>query len=108
MLLSHDCEYDKRSSLTVLVATVWPLAGLDANMQRLIRERKVISAFYLEAFSSILPESYADLRSITTLHKEIMKVYNAQNKRLVSLTDGTRLALQGQIGFFFGIERDRR
>lgn len=108
MMLSHDCEYEKRAAQVVHVAPVRRLADVDANMQALIRGDRVLSVLYLQAFPGVLEESYVDLRYITTIAKSLIIEAVEQGKREVSLDDASRLLLQRQIGVFFGVDRPTR
>src|SRR5947209_4450563 len=73
MLLTHDCEYDKPRTTTVVIAEVWPLSDVDPGSRSYVRQNRVLSAFYLEPFTEIFPESYVDLRSMSRLEKSILE-----------------------------------
>ena len=100
ILLTHDCEYDKRTTETVLVAGVWPLADLDKSLQISVRKRQVFSAFYLPASPGQMPEAYVDLRQLSTVEKSIIEEAHQSMRRLLSLDDDSRLALQQQVVLF--------
>lgn len=105
ILLTHDCEYDKPRTETVLIAEVWPLAEVNKGSQGYIRQNRVLGAFYLEAYRNVLAESYVDLRNVSRIEKTITETSNQAGSRLLSLTDEVRMALQRQIALFFGVDR---
>lgn len=47
MLLTQDCEYDKPSTVSVLVAEILPLLGVASGSRGNVRQNRVASAFYL-------------------------------------------------------------
>lgn len=105
MLLTHDCEYDKKKTLYVAVAQILPMSQLDRNQQRFVRELRVLSAFPLPATSSGFEESYVDFRRLDRVNKEVMENLAGRGQRIVSLDDEARLALQRAIAVFFGLGR---
>ena len=105
ILLTHDCEYDKPKTTTVLIAEVWPLTDVDPGSRGYIVQNRVLAAFFLEAFADVLPESYVDFRSISRLEKGIVEAQSTEGKRLASLTVEARLALQRQLALFLGLDR---
>jgi hypothetical protein len=106
ILLTHDCEYDKPGTTAIMIAVVRSVAEQSPRYQDSIRGRGVASAFYLEAVQGILPESFVDLRTITVIDKRIIIVRVNEGKRLISMTQEARIALQEQLFFFFGREMD--
>ncbi len=104
LLVSHDCEYDKPNNPYVTVAEVRPMAEVDRGSQGNIRSFRVRSTFHLQEHPE-LPESYVDLRRMASIDKRILADRAAAGKKLVSLSDDARLALQRQIAIFFGVER---
>lgn len=105
ILLTHDCEYDKPRTETVVVAEVWPLSDVNNSSQGYIRQNRVLSTFYLEAYGDAFPESYVDLRNVSRVEKRLVAERAQIGKRLLCLTDDARLALQRQIALFFGLDR---
>ncbi len=104
VLLTQDCEYDKPSTRSILVAEILPLSGVATASQGNVRRNRVASAFYpppQEAF----PESYVDLRAIGRVEKSVVVAEADRGTRLLSLTEEARLALQQQIAGFFGYHR---
>lgn len=104
MLLTQDCEYDKPSTVSVLVAEILPLSGVAAGSQGNVRRNRVASAFYLSPHAS-LPESYLDIRAIGRVEKSLVAAEAERGNRLLSLTEEARLALQRQVAGFFGYDR---
>lgn len=99
-MLIYDCEYDKPRTTTVIIAEVWPLSDADPGSRGYIRQNRVFGAFYLEPYLDIIPESYVDFRTISRLEKSILEAQKQTGRRLVSLTDDSRLALQQQLSLF--------
>jgi hypothetical protein len=104
MLLTQDCEYDKPSTVSVLVAEILPLSGVAAGSQGNVRRNRVASAFYLSPHA-ILPESYVDIRAVGRVEKSLVAAEAEGGSRLLSLTEEARLALQRQVAGFFGYDR---
>lgn len=102
--MTQNCEYDKPSTLTVLVAEVLPLSGVAVASQGNVRRNRVASAFYL-APQETFPESYVDFRAIGRVEKSVVVTEADRGTRLLSLTEEARLALQQQIAGFFGYHR---
>ncbi len=103
MALNRDCDFDK--SEWVIVAEVRPLDEIEANSQGNIRGLKTRNTFYLPANGS-MPESFVDFRRIDRLAKELILIFDATERRLSSLNDEAREALQWQIALFFGMDPD--
>ena len=104
ILLTQDCEYDKPSTVSVLIAAILPLSGVAAGSQGNVRKNRVASAFYLPSHS-LLPESYVDIRVIGRISKNLIVAEAQVENRLLSLSEEARLALQRQIAGFFGYDR---
>ncbi len=103
ILLTQDCEYDKPSTASVLIAEVLPLSVIASGSQGNVRKNRVASAFHLPPHAD-LPESYVDLRTLSRVNKSLVAEAQDEN-RLLSLTEEGRLALQRQIAGFFGYDR---
>jgi hypothetical protein len=92
LVLTHDCEIeneDRRSHR--LVALVRPLEVLNDNDQAVVVEGRHFGRLYLPSWSDAgLPESYADLRRITTLREDAL----TEERRLASMTDFGREVVQ--------------
>lgn len=104
IFLTQDCEYDKPSTLSVLIAEILPLSGIAAGSQGNVRRNRVASAFYLLPHAN-LPESYVDIRAIGRVERSLVASEAQRGGRLLSLTEEARLALQRQIAGFFGLGR---
>ncbi len=103
ILLTQDCEYDKPSTVSVPVAAILPLSGVASGSQGNVRRNRVASAFYLPPHP-LLPKSYVDIRAIGRVSKSVIAA-EAQQERLLSLSEEARPALQRQIAGFFGYDR---
>ena len=104
VLLTQDCEYDKSSTISVVVAEILPLSGIAPGSQGNVRKNRVASAFYLPPHA-LLPESYVDIRIIGRVAKSLVAAEAQRGNRLLSLTEEARLALQRHIAGFFGYNR---
>lgn len=104
ILLTQDCEYDKPSTLSVLVAEIMPLSRIAVGSQGNVRRNRVASAFYLPAQESF-PESYVDFRAMGRVEKSTIIAEADRGNRRLSLTEEARLALQQQVAGFFGYHR---
>lgn len=104
MLITHDCEFDKKSSTYVLVTEVRPLKEVDSSSRGNIKNFKTLNTFFLAAADNI-DESYLDFRRIYQIEKSFLFDRSAQSLRVRSLTDEARAALQRQLAIFFGHER---
>jgi len=107
IMLTHDCEFDKPRNTHAYVAEVRPLNGIDPGSQGNVRQYRTINAFFLEARDGTMEESYVDFRCMFRVPEQVLKVRTDEGRRLVSLTDDGRLALQRQIALFFGHSREQ-
>lgn len=101
MMLTWDCEHDKAINQWVMVAEIYALSDVTPTNQNHIRGYRVKNAFYLKECDAF-PESYVEFRHIDRLHKIMLQVRSAEGKRIASLTDESRLALQQHLSVFFG------
>jgi hypothetical protein len=106
-ILSRDCDYDKKSSQWVIVAEVRPLVNVAEGSQGNIRQFRTKNTFYLPSIGEHFPESYIDLGKIDRISKPAIVNLAGLQKRVGSLDDESRLALQRQIAIFFGFENPR-
>ena len=100
IVLSRDCDYDK--SNWVIVAEIRPLSEVAPQSQGNVRRYRVLNTFYLAEMTGAMPESYVDFRRIDRVHNSIIRTLVDQDRRIASLTDAWREALQDQIALFFG------
>lgn len=107
MLLTYDCEYDKRDAAFVYVGELRPLEEISASTRGHVRSRRVLNTFSLETHERLPEEFYVDFRRILRLTKSAVAQSSLSGNRVVSLSDTSRLALQQQMSLFFGFERDR-
>jgi hypothetical protein len=95
ILLSHDCEIDNEDRYRA-VALLRPIGPLGPREQEAIRNNADNRFFYVPAVGD-LPESYADLRRITTIPPAVLQPEN----RIASLADESRTAFCTAIVLFF-------
>jgi len=95
IVLTHDCEIENADSREHrLVGLLRPLDRLDARDREIIIQGLHFGRFYLPAWHDVgLPESYLDLRRITTLRKDALP----DQLRIASMTDFGREILQAAI-----------
>jgi len=68
MLLTYDCEIDKKGAKHLTIAMIRPLdPSLPRDQQEIIRKNKKFAFFYLPLTECGSPESYVDFRRITTV-----------------------------------------
>lgn len=108
ILLTYDCEFDKPLCKIVLIAQVLPLSNVAEGSQGNIKHYKVWNTFYLQESSDRLQESYVDFRFIVPVPKSWLEDASNNGKRLLSMEEDSRLALQEQFSLFFGLDRDRQ
>lgn len=104
MLVTHDCEFDKKNSIYVLVTEVRLLKEVDTSSRGNIKNFKTLNTFFLVATDNI-DESYLDFRRTFQIEKGFLLDRSAKSLRVKSLTDEARAALQRQLAIFFGHER---
>ena len=92
LVLTHDCEIENEDNKHHrLVGLVRPLDRLTPQEQEIIAQNRHYGRLYLPAWPEVgLPESYLDLRRITTLRGEALPAEH----RITSLTDFGREVLQ--------------
>ncbi len=95
VVLTHDCEIENSDERNHrLVALLRPFDGLSPDDQETIITNRHIGRLYLPAWANAgLPESYLDLRRITTLRDNALPGAN----RILSMTDYSRRILQASI-----------
>ncbi len=74
IVISRDCEIDKplTTSNSVLVARIARLSSQSERMRDLVRENRVLNAFYLPADGQLMEESYIDWRTLQQVSKQIL------------------------------------
>lgn len=120
MVLSHGCEIDKQHSKVLLVASVRPMRDFSPADHDRIRNRELLSLFYLPAESpNVTTEACVDFRQLfrisfeavgatnfATINAEEQRVFAAADPRIRSLSDYGVAALHGRIVAFFTRSRD--
>ena len=96
LLLTYDCEYDKPSTRSVMVAAVFPLAAVPVERRGNVRNNRVFSTFYLLPHADF-DEAFVDFRHIGQIEKTIVAERAGDGKRLASLSAEAQLALQEQL-----------
>jgi len=105
IVLSHDCEIDKPGGKQpVLVAPVFPLAVIQAPaIQEMVRQGQRFAFLPLPAIPGVLPESYADFRSICYLPR--VGVDESERKQSVGEV-GKNAITTRLIAFFTRVQMD--
>ena len=95
IVLTHDCEIENADSREHrLIGLLRPLDRLGSGDQEIIIQGRHFGRLYLPAWSEVgLPESYLDLRRITTLRNDALPGEN----RIASMADFGRELLQAAI-----------
>jgi len=105
ILLTDDCEYDKKRSVYVLVCEVRLLAEVSPGSAGNIKNYKTLNTFYLEG-NEKFKDSYLDLSLTYQVEKQFLIDLANKGLRIKSLSDTTRSALQRQISIYFGYKRN--
>ena len=104
MLITRDCEFDKKGSIYVMVTEVRLLKEVNNDSKRNIRDRKTVNTFFIPAEEGF-EEAYLDFRRTYQLEKAFLFDRKDKGFRLKSLDNEARLALQRQLAIFFGYKR---
>lgn len=111
MLVSHSCDYDKRTVPQVLVAQVRSVSELSEGDRGNIRSLRMLNTFYLPMVDGVMEESYVDFRIIVPVSKSIIATLSANDKRILSISDthlqgspeiDLRTGLWQRLSYFFG------
>jgi hypothetical protein len=82
MILSRSCNLDWKKQIQV--APVYPVEGIEGLALDSLRENDNPFSFYLPAVGENMPEAYADLSQIATVHISYFRRTDALVKRLTS------------------------
>lgn len=82
LILSRSCNLDWKKQIQV--APVFPTAGLEELALASLRENDNAFSFYLPADGESMPESYADLSQVATVHISYLRRTDHLVKRLNS------------------------
>src|SRR5580658_8095122 len=82
MILSRSCNLDWKKQIQV--APVYPVEGIEGLALDSLRENDNPFSFYLPADGENMPEAYADLSQIATVHISYFRRTDALVKRLTS------------------------
>lgn len=95
VVLTHDCEIENDdSSHHRLIGLLRPLDPLSAQEKDTVIEGRHIGRLYVPSWHDVgLPESYLDLRRITTVRQNALP----DDHRIASMTDFGRTVLQRAI-----------
>jgi hypothetical protein len=96
LVLSHDCEIDKKASLPVLVAPVLPIELLGAEQRQSVVDGRRYAFFYLAHLGESGSESYVDFRAMAFLPRKVLD----EAHREQSMTDVAVEDLQYQLVAF--------
>jgi hypothetical protein len=98
IVLTHDCEIDKpHSRSTVLMALVRAIDGVPEAHREGFRDYTRHRAFFLPETPYLEGESYADLRAVTTVRRDVLETL----KRPASISEDGRRMLREQLFRFF-------
>lgn len=92
VILTPDCELDKKQTTFWLIAPIHPLAALLGQDQGNVRKNKVLKWLHLPAYGTSIPECFIDLATITTVKATVIQ----KAKRIATLSDSARAALYMQ------------
>ena len=95
VVLTHDCETENADNRNHrLIGLVRPLELLPTSDRQIVVQNRNYARLYLPAWHAQgIPESYLDLRRITTIRRDALP----EDKRIASMTDGGREILQKAI-----------
>lgn len=98
IVITHDCEIDKpHSRATLLMASVRPLAKIRKEDREGFRDNTRHRAFYLPETPYLTGENYADLRTVTTVRRDVLETL----QKLASMGEDGRRMLREQLFRFF-------
>jgi hypothetical protein len=93
IVLTHDCEIDKKQVTRWQLCPVVPLSRLKPENQDRVKRNRIYSMFYLPRHADILSfDSFVDFSQISTVGSEFIN----DGKRIVSLSDVGRRGLYAQ------------
>jgi hypothetical protein len=118
IVLSHDCDIDKRDGGVCLVARIKPVDGERPDFQARIRTGRVANTLYLPATPG-LEEGFVDFRYMYRVrYKHIganafdgagRRILGSPDPRSHSLSDDGLTVLRGSLGsFFLRLDQPRR
>jgi hypothetical protein len=96
MILSRSCNLDWKKQIQV--APVLPTAGLEEQALASLRENDNAFSFYLPPDGENMPEAYADLSQVATVHVSYLR---RTDKLIRRLTSRTTVALQEVIAEYY-------
>ena len=102
MVLSRDCGIE--NARWVMVAEIRPMSEIDRNHQNTIRQYMSLNVFYLPKLTGAFEESFVDLRRMDRGHKELFQSEHSSIRKVASIDDKWRRALQFQLALYFGYE----
>jgi len=94
IVMTHDCEIDKKQVVRWHLCPVVPLSKLKPDNQDRVKRNRIYSMFFLPRYGEILLDSFVDFSQISTVGMDFIKT----GKRILSLSD---LARQGMYAQFF-------
>lgn len=95
IVISHSCDLDKGKG-RIIVAPIALIASVPPEQQQMILEQRHFALMPLPDIPEI-GTHFADFRSLSVLHREIV----VSNRRIASMTESATVRLHAQIVAFF-------
>jgi hypothetical protein len=92
IVLTHDCEMDKKQILRWHLCPVVPLSKLRPENQDRVKRNRIYSMFFLPRYGTVLMDSFVDFTHISTVGMDFIKT----GQRILSLSDVGRQGLYVQ------------
>ncbi len=105
MLVTYDCEYDKKNVPVALLAQVRLLDPMPDSVKGNIRADRIIRNFPL-VLCAELEESFVEFGNVASVPKVLLQHLSENGKRIASLDDQSRLRLQDRVAAFIGLGRN--
>lgn len=103
VVVTNDCDIDKRSQDILLVARVWPIDRVEEQNKGLagsIRKGRVAAAMLLGPHPD-LPESFVDFRFLFRVPRDACMEAMNRGRRLASMSEDGRLAVLARLYSYF-------
>ena len=93
LVLDHECQVAKPKSSHVICTAVFPLETLDSSNQGNVRAGSVRHAMWVPGVAGGA-DAFADFRYVCRIPKDLLEKGIEDNKRVASMTEDGRVALQ--------------
>ncbi len=104
MLLTFDCEYDKKIVPVALLGQVRLLSDVKEGARKPIREGTVVRTLFLPK-SEMMDESFVEFTNVASVSKVLLQSYSENGRRIASIDHDSRILLQQKLAAFYGIGR---